>query len=35
MLETLSRAITQIKDAILRNPQTPYWYWWNWARLLL
>src|SRR5262249_12395989 len=25
-------AIAQINDAILRNPETPYWYWWNLGR---
>lgn len=26
------QAITQIKQAILRNPEVPYWYWWNLGR---
>ena len=26
------RAIGQIKEAIRRNPETPYWYWWNLGR---
>jgi TolB-like protein/class 3 adenylate cyclase/Tfp pilus assembly protein PilF len=26
------RAIAQIKGAMLRNPEFPYWYWWNLGR---
>jgi adenylate cyclase len=26
------KAITQIREAMLHNPQVPYWYWWNLAR---
>jgi adenylate cyclase len=26
------QAIKQIKQAILHNPETPYWYWWNLGR---
>ena len=26
------RAITQIKEAMLHNPEIPYWYWWNLGR---
>ena len=26
------KAITQIKEAMLHNPEVPYWYWWNLGR---
>jgi adenylate cyclase len=26
------KAITQIREAMLHNPEVPYWYWWNLAR---
>jgi adenylate cyclase len=26
------KAIAQIKEAMLRNPKIPYWYWWNLGR---
>ena len=28
------KAIAQIKGAMLRNPEFPYWYWWNLGRRL-
>ena len=27
-----TQAIEKIKGAISRNPETPYWYWWNLGR---